>query len=53
MTQAKAAFLHIVRHPIAMAALAALGVALVILAAVAGFDVGAGARRGRRGRGQP
>ena len=36
MTQAKAAFLHIVRHPIAIAALAALGVALVILAAVAG-----------------
>ncbi len=36
MTQAKAAFLHIVRHPVALAALAALGVALVILAAVAG-----------------
>ena len=36
MTQAKAAFLHIVRHPTALAALAALGAALVILAAVAG-----------------
>ncbi len=36
MKQAKAAFLHIVRHPIALAPLAALGVALVILAAVAG-----------------
>jgi Tfp pilus assembly protein PilO len=36
MTQAKAAFLHIVRHPVAIAALAVLGAALVILAAVAG-----------------